>query len=683
MKNRALLMALAAGGVCAATASADPTLLDNAVAAGPAVPMSQVQRMPAVRLDENGYARIDLSQPIEPSFQTNAIGIVWDNEENTTGAIPLGNTHILDNHSFSPGPWANLNGRAITAFAATFCNFGTTVPVATYDVLVTFWDEDDVNFEGFTGAGTPMINPTAVPLANFRIAIANQPPNSFQFFPELLPATPIPVQDGDAGVFISYMVTSTGGTLPRNFGATGNGPTVWATDANPTVGSTLDNWGRDRNNDGIFTGGPIAAAPAEHNVSGNPAFDMMQTLRGDLGGVTLPTPRVNVGCLVDGTTVRTQASDALTWYEVCVNGAVNDDLLSFLDIDTEGSAGNVDIALYDGEGLIVGLGNQLGRDAGDGSGDNAQLTFGIGRRAAVGDGLQYDGRDGELPAGTYFLAVGPAGTLYGPGFNVTPGVESGSGATINFNTNTNGTPAAPSVPPAPTTALLDFLLPFTYGETEVEQANTGATLLATRQVNWAKFSTIGAASSATGTYLDIDPNTPETNAGVNGVYYVFDSSGNLVAFDNASGPGNWPQLSFGSTTPRFRGTNTEAFAGANGDLPEGTYYFAFALTVTEDIVSSTSDRWHVRGTSGSSIPLNAVFFTGTAVAAQCDSIDFNNDGLFPDDNDLVQFLSVLAGGACDNDPNCNDIDFNNDGLFPDDGDLVTFLRVLAGGPCFE
>jgi hypothetical protein len=65
----------------------------------------------------------------------------------------------------------------------------------------------------------------------------------------------------------------------------------------------------------------------------------------------------------------------------------------------------------------------------------------------------------------------------------------------------------------------------------------------------------------------------------------------------------------------------------------------------------------------------------------CDSIDFNNDGLFPDDNDLVDFLAVLAGGACSNDPNCNDIDFNNDGLFPDDNDLVTFLTVLAGGSC--
>jgi hypothetical protein len=74
-----------------------------------------------------------------------------------------------------------------------------------------------------------------------------------------------------------------------------------------------------------------------------------------------------------------------------------------------------------------------------------------------------------------------------------------------------------------------------------------------------------------------------------------------------------------------------------------------------------------------------IFFTPDAPS--CDSIDFNNDGLFPDDADLVDFLNVLAGGSCSNDPFCNDIDFNNDGLFPDDTDLVTYLTVLAGGDC--
>jgi hypothetical protein len=46
----------------------------------------------------------------------------------------------------------------------------------------------------------------------------------------------------------------------------------------------------------------------------------------------------------------------------------------------------------------------------------------------------------------------------------------------------------------------------------------------------------------------------------------------------------------------------------------------------------------------------------------CDPIDFNNDGLFPTDEDVVDFL-------------------NNDDLFPSDEDLIAFLRVLAGGSC--
>ncbi len=66
--------------------------------------------------------------------------------------------------------------------------------------------------------------------------------------------------------------------------------------------------------------------------------------------------------------------------------------------------------------------------------------------------------------------------------------------------------------------------------------------------------------------------------------------------------------------------------------------------------------------------------------AQCDTIDFNGDGLFPDDADLIDYLTVLAGGTCST-VLCSDIDYNNDGLFPDDRDLIAFLTVLAGGSC--
>ena len=65
-------------------------------------------------------------------------------------------------------------------------------------------------------------------------------------------------------------------------------------------------------------------------------------------------------------------------------------------------------------------------------------------------------------------------------------------------------------------------------------------------------------------------------------------------------------------------------------------------------------------------------------ATGCDDIDFNNDEVFPDDQDVIDFFNVLAGGDC---PACNDIDFNNDDVFPDDQDVIDFFNVLAGGEC--
>jgi hypothetical protein len=64
----------------------------------------------------------------------------------------------------------------------------------------------------------------------------------------------------------------------------------------------------------------------------------------------------------------------------------------------------------------------------------------------------------------------------------------------------------------------------------------------------------------------------------------------------------------------------------------------------------------------------------------CDSIDYNNDGLFPSTLDIDDFLSVFSGGPCST-PNCNDIDFNNDSLTPDTADIDALLSVFSGGPC--
>jgi hypothetical protein len=64
----------------------------------------------------------------------------------------------------------------------------------------------------------------------------------------------------------------------------------------------------------------------------------------------------------------------------------------------------------------------------------------------------------------------------------------------------------------------------------------------------------------------------------------------------------------------------------------------------------------------------------------CDGIDFNGDGIFPDNGDIVDFVSVFAGEACPT-GTCGDIDFNNDGVFPDNEDVTAFLSAMAGAEC--
>ncbi len=64
----------------------------------------------------------------------------------------------------------------------------------------------------------------------------------------------------------------------------------------------------------------------------------------------------------------------------------------------------------------------------------------------------------------------------------------------------------------------------------------------------------------------------------------------------------------------------------------------------------------------------------------CDSLDYNNDGLFPDTADTDDFLSVFSGGPCST-GDCNDIDYNNDDTFPDTVDIDAWLSVFSGGPC--
>jgi hypothetical protein len=142
------------------------------------------------------------------------------------------------------------------------------------------------------------------------------------------------------------------------------------------------------------------------------------------------------------------------------------------------------------------------------------------------------------------------------------------------------------------------------------------------------------------------------------------------ALVNANGGGWGGFASLTGVDLNLDGTHDALYGGVNFGPPGGS---RVGVVARYDV---TTGSW---SQVGANAPL--IFFGMASVpGVPCDSIDFNGDGLFPDDSDLIDFLSVLAGGSCSTDA-CADIDFNNDELFPDDTDLVSFLSVLAGGAC--
>jgi hypothetical protein len=59
---------------------------------------------------------------------------------------------------------------------------------------------------------------------------------------------------------------------------------------------------------------------------------------------------------------------------------------------------------------------------------------------------------------------------------------------------------------------------------------------------------------------------------------------------------------------------------------------------------------------------------------ECSSIDHNRDGVYPDPQDVVDFIMTFGQGG---------VDFNRDDIFPADEDITAFFSVLAGGPCIR
>jgi hypothetical protein len=74
-----------------------------------------------------------------------------------------------------------------------------------------------------------------------------------------------------------------------------------------------------------------------------------------------------------------------------------------------------------------------------------------------------------------------------------------------------------------------------------------------------------------------------------------------------------------------------------------------------------------------------VLRTGLA-GPTCGNLDFNNDGVWPDERDVIDFFDVYSGAPCPT-LRCDTLDFNRNGVTPEDQDVIDFFNVLAGGTC--
>ncbi|MFA6046315.1 MAG: hypothetical protein WC718_15125 [Phycisphaerales bacterium] len=661
------------------------------------------------------------SSPIRGGYQSRTIGNVYDNVSNVfsngTGGTFLGQCNMIgEDVSFVGSPWAlpYAAPRQITGMT-----FGTaiitTASNANENFFVVFWNPADVNYAGNAGTGTNMITPGAVPLGFSLIALGTNNPGFIYQFTVTGLAIDVPATANGVFVQAGWLKASAGtpadwsnlnGLLDENCpGASDRGlafgsNSLALTGGNPaTVGSTQTSYARDILSDtvctapsgcthsGILLGAATAATGGcveRRLISGTPAGATMASqygyqirLQGDI--VATAPANTNLGALSDtqAPVTSTVATSTTKWYQFTLNGDATDAALQFLDIDSEGSATDVAVGFFDASGTLIGS------DDNAGSGSNAQLSYGVGRRAAIADGQQYDGRSGEVIAGVYYVAVAPGGSTFGSGFTSNASANPGGAFTLNLHTNTNGTPLAPSVAPIINGIDYDALIGapvdpnFPGGDFRQGAPHT----VGNANVAWSRFTLQSPIDAAH--FLDLDYIAGGSTLSADGVAYIFDSNGNIVYFSDDEGPGLLPQFSIGASGARFYGAtgpfdgNTPA--GASAGLPAGTYYIADELfDVNNGDLSflPTDNRWHVRCTSGSNLTVSAVLIAGQGGGGTPCDPDVNQDGN-ADQGDVDYLLNVVAGG--DN-PTGIDPDFNRDGNV-DQGDVDALINVVAGGAC--
>jgi hypothetical protein len=169
----------------------------------------------------------------------------------------------------------------------------------------------------------------------------------------------------------------------------------------------------------------------------------------------------------------------------------------------------------------------------------------------------------------------------------------------------------------------------------------------------------GNNSSTNGTTVGATTDGSSTCGGTDDVYYAFTPACTSPVQLDVTGALSGAVVSVHLDCPANTGTEIACGAG----------------TTTFDGQAGITVFIRVAGSAEGAFTLNV-----TQTGIVCDSLDFNNDEVFPDLQDLVDLYSVYGAGPCST-GTCNDIDFNNDGILPDSQDLVDYISVYGAGGC--
>lgn len=327
---------------------------------------------------------------------------------------------------------------------------------------------------------------------------------------------------------------------------------------------------------------------------------------------------------------ESHAAGQVHWYKLTLPQAINSAAGTFLDIDTIGSvltagafgANDTEIGLYSADGANVG-------DDDDSGGVRfSQLTYGAGTRPAEG-GFPYDGRDGSLAPGVYYLAFGGWNTDFGAtSWNATS--TSSVTGTVNIRIRTNtGEPDA--------TNLGVIGQP---GKVVNVPVSPGT-------IRWVTFDIEDNIAAGNGNFLDLSTlgsSIPDSFSNADAEIGVYTASGNLVAENDDGGNDNDSQLSFGvGGRPAFG--NGAPRDGQDGPLPAGRYFLAAAAFNTD----FGSANWGTATTHPRTGNIRLNFITN-AGAPTCPADLDDGSGLnLPDGgvtiDDLIFFLRRFENGC--------------------------------------